>query len=180
MRKALIAVLAATFALVLAGCAGGTSGSAASASSGSDQSQPVEWAEAKSAAEAAQGAGFEAFEVMDEFTLGDIAFKDPAFSYADGVAQAMYETGATGVFVRKGDGVYGAPLTDRDYAEFAQKWTQDCDGVEVTCYGAEEGAATVIQWNIDTAAYAVTYQGLGGEEVAMTADEVASMVKGVK
>ena len=145
-----------------------------------DQGQATEWASAESAAEAAQGAGFALFGVPDGFTFGDLEFGKPTFSFADGVAQATYETPATMVTIRKGDGVYGAPLTDRDYAEFPQKWTQNHKGLEIECYGAKEGAATVIQWNIDSAAYAVTYQGLGGEEMTMTPDEIASIVSGIQ
>lgn len=156
------------------------SSEAASASAESDQGVTIEWAPVKTAAEAAQGAGFDSFDVTEEFTLGDMTFKDPTFSYADGVAQAVYEQPACGVILRKGDGVYGAPLTDRDYAEFPQKWTQNHKGLEITCYGAEEGAATVIQWNAGTAAYAVTYQGYGGEEMTLTPDEITSIVSGIQ
>ena len=193
MKKVLVAMTVAALAFVLAGCASGASGSSAATSSDatSDSAtaaeevtegnhEPTQWAPVESAAKAAQGAGFASFDVPDSFTFGDLEFSKPTFSYADGVAQATYETAATMVTIRKGDGIYGAPLTDRNYAEFPQKWTQNHKGLEITCYGAKEGAATVIQWNVDSGAYAITYQGLGGEEMAMTPDEITSIVSGIQ
>ena len=188
MKKVLVAMTVAALAFVLAGCASGTSGSSAATSSDatSDSAaaaeevtegnhEPTQWAPVESAAK-----GFASFDVPDSFTFGDLEFSKPTFSYADGVAQATYETPATMVTIRKGDGIYGAPLTDRNYAEFPQKWTQNHKGLEITCYGAKEGAATVIQWNVDSGAYAITYQGLGGEEMAMTPDEITSIVSGIQ
>ena len=106
--------------------------------------------------------------------------KRPAFSYAEGVANANYETGAIGVIVRKADGNHTAPLTDRDATEFAEAWTKSYEGLDVTLHGPAKGAATVVTWKDGTAEYGVTYQGLGGEEVTMDSDDVAAIVKGIK
>lgn len=145
-----------------------------------DQGESIEWAPVDTAKKAAEGAGFASFDVFDEVKIGDLTFKDPKFSYADGVAQAMYETAATAFYIRKADGIYGAPLSDRKYDEFAHKWTQNHKGLEIDCYGAEEGAATVIQWNVGPEAFAATYQGLGGEEMTMTPDDITSIVSGIQ
>ena len=200
MKKLFSVVAAAVLVLALAGCtssaasgsssasesssAAGESSSAsdaASSSSASSQStSAVKWTDADTAGDAAKGAGFDTFDVMDEVKIDDLTFKDPSFSYADGVAQALYETGAAGLFVRKADGKHTAPLTDRDKTEFAQTWSKSYDGLDVTMYGAAKGAATVITWTDGTQEFGVTYQGLGGEELSMDSDEVASIVKGLK
>ena len=104
------------------------------------------WTKVSSAAEAAKGAGTEDFEVPQQLQINDLTFSDPAFSYLDKVAQAYYEEGAIGIFVRKvGD---------------------DADDV-VDCYGMEKGSAIVIQWGDTEDCYTVTSQGLGGEEYGM-------------
>ena len=198
MKKVLVAAFAAVFALALAGCASGSASSAsAGAQSSSDsasadssvtssvaeQVEPegfLDWEKADSAAEAAQAAGFESFEVPAQIVLGKLTFENAWFGFNDGVAEAVYEQPACAVYIRKADSVYAGALTDRTYDEFAAKWTQDCEGLEVNCYGAADGEATVIQWNDGSTAYAVTYQGLGGEEMTMTPDEIASLVESVK
>ena len=129
------------------------------------------WAKVSSAAEAAKGAGnMEDFEVPQQLQINDLTFSDPAFSYLDKVAQAYYEEGAIGIFVRKASGIYGGPMTDRDLDSFPEHWTQqvgdDADDV-VDCYGMEKGSAIVIQWGDTEDCYTVTSQGLGGEEYGM-------------
>ena len=128
------------------------------------------WTKVSSAAEAAKGAGTEDFEVPQQLQINDLTFSDPAFSYLDKVAQAYYEEGAIGIYVRKASGIYGGPMTDRDLDSFPEHWTQqvgdDADDV-VDCYGMEKGSAIVIQWGDTEDCYTVTSQGLGGEEYGM-------------
>ena len=145
-----------------------------------DQGQSIDWETVDTAKQAAEGAGCKNFDVLDTVRIGDITFEHPTFAYADRVAQAMYETGATAFYIRKADGIYGAPLSDRNYDEFAHKWTQNHKGLEINCYGPEEGAATVIQWNVGSEAFAATYQGLGGDEMTMTPDDITSIVTGIQ
>ncbi|MDO4891416.1 MAG: hypothetical protein Q3963_08625 [Coriobacteriaceae bacterium] len=208
MKKYLVAALLAAFVLALAGCGSNSAASSSSASDSSasasasvsasessaaddaaadadepeegDQGVSIDWQPVATAEEAATAAGCNGFSVMDEVTLGDITFTDPTFSHADGVAQAVYEQPACMVYVRKATGVYGAPLSDRSYDEFAHTWTQNHKGLEITCYGAEEGAATLIQWNVGDDAYAATYQGLGGDEMTMDPDDITSLVSGIQ
>ena len=135
------------------------------------------WEKVSSAAEAAKGAGnMEDFEVPQQLKINDLTFSDPTFSYLDGVAQATYESGAIGIYVRKASGIYGGPMTDRDLESFPQHWTQqvgdDADDV-VECYGMEKDSAIVIQWGDTEEFYTVTSQGLGGEEYGMDAATVA-------
>ena len=176
--------LTGVLALGAVGCAQNQSSSSQASSSSEEKTEQtqasIKWNEVKTAEEAAKGAGFKVFGVPEALTLNDNEFKDPKFSYADGVAQAVYEGGAISLTIRKGEGKYTAPLTDRDKTEFANKWTQNYESLDVTLYGASNGAATVMTWNDGTADYGVTYQGLGGEEVAIDSDETGELVKAIK
>ncbi len=136
------------------------------------------WTKVSSAAEAAKGAGMEDFEVPPQLQINDLTFSDPAFSYLDGVAQASYESGAIGIYVREASGIYGGPMTDRDLKSFPEHWTQqvgdDADDV-VDCYGMEKDSAIVIQWGDTEDFHTVTSQGLGGEEYGMDAATVSRL-----
>ena len=136
------------------------------------------WTKVSSAAEAAKGAGMEDFEVPPQLQINDLTFSDPAFSYLDGVAQASYESGAIGIYVREASGIYGGPMTDRDLDSFPEHWTQqvgdDADDV-VDCYGMEKDSAIVIQWGDTEDFHTVTSQGLGGEEYGMDEATVARL-----
>ncbi|MBQ6491574.1 MAG: hypothetical protein IJI88_04815 [Atopobiaceae bacterium] len=144
-----------------------------------DQGPTIDWIQATSAEEAATGAGFERFGVLDKFVIGDLEFASPTFSYAGGVAQAWYETGASAVYLRKAEGYYDTPISDRALDEFGAKWMMNCSGVEVTCYGPARGAVTVATWTDGITTYGITFQGLGGEEMSMDGDELETIVKGV-
>ena len=196
MKKVAAIAVTAVIAMTLGGCGGSSAASSAASSSAesvsseavseasssaSSASAPVvNWTTVKTAEEAAKGAGFETFGVMDKIEINDTDFMDPAFAYAEGVAQADYETGAMGLFVRKAEGTHTAPLTDRDKAEFAETWTKTIDDIDVTCYGAARGATTVMTWKDGDKEYGVTFQGLGGEEVSMESDEVEEIVTAIK
>lgn len=192
MKKITVVALMMALAFVLVGC-GSSSAPSSSAASASDVSEPsssasapsqnveaVKWNDAATADEAAKGAGFDKFGIMDKITIDDTDYTAPTFSYAGGVAQAAYEKGAIGLYVRKAAGKHDVPLTDRDTTEFAQKWAKSYEGLDVTLYGPAKGAATVITWSDGTQDFGVTYQGLGGEEVTLDSDEVDAIVKGFK
>lgn len=196
MKKLLAIAAALAIGFALAGCSAPAQSSSSASSetaslsasdpsasaseSASSEAPAINWNTVKTAAEAAKGAGFDTFGVIDSITIDEMTFKDPAFSYADGVAQAAYEVGATGLYVRKADGAHKAPLTDRSESDFAYKWAQKYEGFEVSMWGPEKDAATVVTWADDTKQYGVTYQGLGGEEMTLDAEEVAEIVKGIK
>ena len=138
------------------------------------------WADATTADAAAKGAGLATFGVPEALAIGDLEFTPPRFAYAGGVAQATYETPATMFVVRKGTSTHKAPLTDRDTASFAQTWNQTIDGLNVTLYGPEQDQATVATWEDGGQSYGLTFQGLGGEEMTMDADTLASLVSDLK
>lgn len=184
MRKML--TVAAVLAITLAGCASAPKESAETVAEPeaveevADEGPKIEWTDATDAAAAAKGAGFDRFGVIDSFKLGDLEFKDPKLSYSGGVAQAVYETPATMFTIRKADGNHNVPVTDRVLGDFQASWTKEIEGIEVNCYGVAKGAATVATWKEGTREFGVTFQGLGGEEMSMDSDELATIVKGIK
>ena len=200
MKKIVAIAAVAMLSLALAGCGSSSTSSSAessasssaasaesasastsaSATSVSTQSVSVKWTDAATAEDAAKGAGLTKFGVMDSVKIGDNEFADPTFAYSDGVAQAVYETGAIGLIVRKSDAQHASLVTDRTASEFPNTWTKSYEGVDVTLWGQDKDAATVFQWTDGNQSYGVTYQGLGGEEVTMQSSEVAAIVKGLK
>ena len=204
MKKTIAATAAAVaLSLLLAGCGSSAKSSSASesasssaatsssasavvasasssASAASTTTAAVTWTKATSATDAAKGAGFDTFGVPSTIKAGQLEFNDPTFTYSGQVAKAYYETAAAAIDLRKADGKHDTPLSDRNKNEFAATWSDTYDGTSVTLYGASKGAATYMTWNDGTKAYGVTYQGLGGEEMSFTADEVKAIVKDVK
>ena len=198
MKKFLAIIAIATFVLALAGCSGGNADNAKDAAdTGASDTNAAEgpvknadgtvdygftpvaeepWTMVNSAEEAAKEADCGTFNVPVSVSAGDIGFQAPWFGYADKVAQAMYEAPACQVFILKAKGIYGGPISDREPKEFAQNWTQNFKGLELQCYGAEKDAATLVMWTIDDETYSLTFQGLGGEEMSFTPDEVTSIV----
>lgn len=186
--------IAAALVLALAGCGGGQKAEETATTTETetateavedtkeeeaDQGTTVEWTTAATDEDAAKGAGFEKFGVLPKIVLGDMTFENPTFGYAGGVAQAVYETPATMLTLRKGMNSYTAPLTDRKVEEFAAHWNKIIEGTDVSCYGSAKGAVTVATWTDGSKSYALTWQGLGGEEMSMDVDELATIVKGV-
>ncbi len=143
-----------------------------------DVGTSIEWIAAKDGDEAAKGAGFERFGSIDKFTVGDLEFANPTFAYAGGVAQATYETPATMIYVRKAVDNYTTPLSDRNLDEFAAHWHKVYEGTDVACYGPAQGAITVATWTEGDTTYALTFQGLGGDEMSMDTDDLKAIVKG--
>ena len=148
------------------------------------ESDPIppasEWTSVSSVVEAAKGAGFDSFDVLEDFEAHGITYSAPKFSYLDGVAQATYESPATMVQIRKAVGVYGAPITDRNVNDFPVHWTENHKGLNIECYGPEQGKATVFIWKYGDVTCGCTYQGLGGEEMTMDVDEITSLVSGIQ
>ncbi len=144
------------------------------------------WIEAGTAAEAAAGAGIEDFEVPDQIDVKALSMSGPQFSCLDGVAQAYYEAAAACVYIRKAEGVYGAEITERDVKGFPCKWQQSVDDEGETdaddmvdCYGMKEGEAIVVQWTDGDETFAITSQGLGGEEFTMDEKSIRTIVDAV-
>lgn len=189
MRKQVVTfTLAGVLALGIVGCSQqSTETKTESEAQPKEQTTQVEqvenatnWTSAADADAAAKGAGLNKFGVFEELTFHETTYKNPKFAYADGVAKATYDGGAHELVVTKGANGHKAPLTERNKTEFANKWTATFDGVDVTLYGPEQGAAVVITWADGTGDYGVTYQGLGGEEITLTNEDVTAIVSAMK
>jgi hypothetical protein len=173
--------------LVLTGCGGGqgepatNSAPEGEATTGAVATQvsSASWKEATTAEEAATGAKIDEFGVMRTVKVDDFTFEQPKYSFADGVAQATYETGSASLAVRKADGEHTAPLCDFDKTDFTNKTAKSIGGVDVYLYGPAKGAYTVATWVLGTAEYGVTYQGTSGNELTMDGDEVEAIVRGI-
>ena len=137
------------------------------------------WKSAGSASEAAKGAGIGSFSVMDSVTIGDNTFTKPSFSYMSGIAQAIYDAPACRVVIRKGYGPAGTVIPG-ELPSFSQQWSQNFKGLNITCNGNAQDKATYIEWYVDEEAYSAYYEGLGGETMTMSPDDVSSIVAGIQ
>lgn len=137
------------------------------------------WSEATTADEAGVGAFEDAFEVPDDLGLGDIAWFAPRFRYMEGIAEADYEGGAVEAWVRKGKGLSGSDLHGV-YTEFELTWTEDVDGMTVSCSGHEEGIANLLEWSDGDYGYTVYLIGLGGENYGVHEEDIADLVSAIK
>ena len=59
-------------------------------------------------------------------------------------------------------------------------WTKDCDGIEVTCHGYEEGIANFLEWENEGCSYDVWCMSTGEGNLGMSDDEVYAMVTSIK
>ena len=186
MKKLLLILAAAVFTLALAGCSGGSgasSGSADTSASGEATETVVKgelaWKDSKNMEEAGEAAGFtNGFTLPDLLPIGDYKWSEPTFTYMENVAEANYDGGEACACVRKGEGV---PLKDlsADLNDYKFDWTQDCDGIEVTCHGYEEGIANFLEWTRDDCSYDVWCVSTSEDNIGMNEEEVAAMVAGV-
>ena len=114
--------------------------------------------------------------VMDYITVGDYSFSDPSLSYSNNFDEATYSDGERSVTVRKLNDTDDLHLFGQT-AGYEAQWSQNHKGLEISCYGYEEGAANLIEWQIGNTAYALRVSGDG---FALTPDDVASLVSGIQ
>lgn len=185
MKKLMMLIVTMVMALTMVGCGDrDAEGGAGTPAEGAvyapipDSNNP--WTLCETAEETALAAGVETFQVPEEITIEGRSLQGPAFSQRDGTAQASYTDGATEVYIRKGKGTYGTPLTDlQPEQQYPESWQIDLDGTAVTCYGAK-GNPVVMQWSRDDEAFAVTYIGLNGENVTMPADTAQEILLSIR
>lgn len=175
----------------LAGCAAqGASSNTASASSTAASSETTSsasaaasianpWSDAANAEQAAKGAGLDAFALPE----GDIADLGKPFEityrYMDGMAEARLEFPASAVTARTSvsEGVEGADISG-DYNTYAHEWTEEIDGITVTCAGNREGESTKTYWSSDGFYHSLVAEGLGGDaDFGLTAERLAVFVE---
>lgn len=203
MKKLVVIIATLAFAFAIAGCGSTTDNAGDDASGDGDATVEetsdigsaaaddedenggtvegeIAWSDSDDAAAAADSSGFsDGFTLPETPPVGDYEWSAPNFTSMDSVAEAHYDGGVVSVTVRKGEGV---PLEElsADTSAYGFDWTQDCDGIEVTCHGYEDGVANFIEWESDGCSYDVWCMGTQGDTIGMTPDEVSAMVAGVK
>lgn len=140
------------------------------------------WSDAGTLAEAAEGAGIDGFSIPEgaEISLGAVNVTEAR--YMEGLAEAVVEFPAVEMTIRKGN----ASITEDgdvsgDYNEYANTWTQNIKGLEVTCFGNREGEATKTIWQVEDTCYSITAYGLGGDtDYGLSADDLNSLINGIQ
>ena len=140
------------------------------------------WSDAGTLAEAAEGAGLDGFSIPEgaEINLGEVNLTEAR--YMEGLAEAVVEFPAVEMTIRKGNSsVAGDGDVSGDYNEYANTWTQNIKGLEVTCYGNREGDATKTIWQVDDTCYSITAYGLGGDtDYGLSPDDLNSLINGIQ
>ena len=162
---------------------GGSETDETAEAAGADGEQ-TNWTEAATAEEAVQGAGIDAVADMNGtvISLGELGtMGDVTYKYMDGAVQVSCPAAAVEMFVIKAEASTGNGDVSFDSTAYANEWTQDVDGQEVTCFGNREGEATKTIWTAGDYSYAVLAYGAGGDDdYGLSAEDVAIMVNAVK
>lgn len=137
------------------------------------------WNPANSAETAAAGIGLDTFVVPEGAvtSLGEV--KVESYHYNDHVAMANIPIAAVQMYIMKGTDPSGD--ISGDFAEYANAWQQDVNGLIVTCYGNRPGEATKTIWSVNGVSYALLAYGLGGDtDYGLPATDVATLVAGIQ
>lgn len=139
----------------------------------------IAWSVSEDATAAAEAAGFSGdFVVPYPLPIGDYEWSQPNFTAMDHVAQADYDGGTICASIRKGEGVSIEDLS-ADLNAYNYDWTQDVDGIEVTCHGYEEGIANFLEWETDGCSYDVWCVSTREGNLGMSEGEVYDMVTSI-
>ena len=140
------------------------------------------WSDVSTLDEAAAGAGLDMFSIPEEaeISLGEVKLSQAR--YMEGLAEAVVEYPAVEMTIRKGNAsVAEDGDISGDYNEYANTWTQNIKGLEVTCFGNREGDATKTIWKVDDTCYSITAYGLGGDtDYGLSADDLNSLINGIQ
>ena len=140
------------------------------------------WSDVATLDEAAKGAGLEGFSIPEgaEISLGEV--KIDKTRCMEGLAEAVVEFPAVEMTIRKGNASVGEDGDiSGDYNEYANTWTQNIKGLEVTCFGNREGDATKTIWQVDDTCYSITAYGLGGDtDYGLSPDDLNSLINGIQ
>ena len=211
MKKNALAIMALAcvfaFALALAGCSSGSSSASASGSASSSASStsaassqaasseaasssaasqqtgmPNPWSDVESAQAAAEGAGLDSFDVPEDATISLGKVNVTSYRCMDGIAEAVCEFPAVEMTIRKGTSAVAQDGDiSGDYNKYANSWTQNIKGLEVTCFGNREGDATKTIWTLGDTCYSITARGLGGDDdYGLSADDLNSLINGLQ
>jgi hypothetical protein len=138
------------------------------------------WGDVGSAEEAAKGAGIDSFVIAEDpgLDLGELF--ERTYRCMDGIAEARLEYPASALTVRKGTIAEEGDISG-DYTEYANTWTQDVNGIEVTCFGNREGDATKSIWTVDNMYFSIVAEGLGGDQdFGLNAERLTAMVNSIQ
>ena len=135
------------------------------------------WTDVGSSEEAAKGAGIDSFVIAEDPVIDLGENFERTYRCMDGIAEARLEYPASALTVRKGTNAEDGDISG-DYTEYAETWTQDVDGIEVTCFGNWEGDASKSIWNVDGMYYSIVAEGLGGDDdFGLNAERLTEMVR---
>ena len=138
------------------------------------------WSDVESAEEAAKGAGIDSFVIAEDPGLDLGQLFERTYRCMDGIAEARLEFPASALTVRKGTIAEEGDISG-DYTEYANTWTQDVNGIEVTCFGNREGDATKSIWTVDNMHFSIVAEGLGGDEdFGLNAERLTAMVSSIQ
>ena len=138
------------------------------------------WSDVGSAEEAAKGAGIDSFVIAEDPGLDLGQLFERTYRCMDGIAEARLEYPASALTVRKGNYAEEDDISG-DYTEYANTWTQDVNGIEVTCFGNREGDATKSIWTVDNMHFSIVAEGLGGDEdFGLNTERLAAMVSSIQ
>jgi hypothetical protein len=138
------------------------------------------WSDVGSAEEAAKGAGIDSFVIAEDpgLDLGELF--ERTYRCMDGIAEARLEFPASALTVRKGTNAEEGDISG-DYTEYANTWTQDVNGIEVTCFGNREGDAAKSIWTVDNMYFSIVDEGLGGDQdFGLNAERLTAMVNSIQ
>ena len=138
------------------------------------------WSDVGSAEEAAKGAGIDSFVIAEDpgLDLGELF--ERTYRCMDGIAEARLEYPASALTVRKGTKAEEGDISG-DYTEYANTWTQDVNGIEVTCFGNREGDAAKSIWTVDNMYFSIVAEGLGGDQdFGLNAERLTAMVSSIQ
>ena len=136
------------------------------------------WSDADTLDAAVEGARLKGF-TFDEgmiLSLGEVV---PAgYRYMEKMVEIEVPIAAVEMTIRKG---MGEADISGDYNTYANEWTVDVDGTEVTCFGNREGEATKTIWQTNDGSYSILAYGAGGDaDFGLNAEDLAILVKGIK
>ena len=138
------------------------------------------WSDVESAEEAAKGAGIDSFVIADDPSLDLGQLFEKTYRCMHGIAEARLEYPASALTVRKGTYAEEGDISG-DYTEYANTWTQDVNGIEVTCFGNREGDAAKSIWTVDNMYFSIVAEGLGGDEdFGLNAERLTAMVSSIQ
>ena len=138
------------------------------------------WSDVGSAEEAAKGAGIDSFVIAEDPGLDLGQLFERTYRCMDGIAEARLEYPASALTVRKGTKAEEGDISG-DYTEYANTWTQDVNGIEVTCFGNREGDAAKSIWTVDNMYFSIVAEGLGGDEdFGLNAERLTAMVNSIQ